>query len=137
MKIILSQSIQKKENELIVPPILYHATFGENLKYIQQNGLQPLGGNEGICAFPGCEMGVYLANNAPFAKSFVDVAENKSIPQDWFDDIVVLEIDVAQLDTQLLKKDPHMNMGDNPLKYSSYIYRGTIPISAIKNLHSL
>ena len=112
------------------PKILYHATFGANLESIKHFGLttDPKIATE-VC-WPGNTKGIYLSNDPNVAESFVEAAENDNIPEDWFDDIVVLKINTSKLDLSKLEVDPHVTYekGD-PTK--SYIYKDIISPAAI------
>ena len=71
-----------------------------------------------------------MSNDPNVAESFVEAAENDNIPEDWFDDIVVLKINTSKLDLSKLEVDPHVTYekGD-PTK--SYIYKDIISPAAI------
>jgi hypothetical protein len=121
-----------KNSQLNIPSVLYHGTFANNLETIKQLGLT----NEcsGNC-YPGCVKGVYLTNNKNFAESCAENAENENIPEEYFRDIVILEIDISKLDKRLLKIDPHVNWNNMKGMPNSYIYEGIIPVTTILNLN--
>jgi hypothetical protein len=118
-----------------IPPVLYHATFNALVPSIQKHGLIPHGTT--IRNFDGAEWGVYLSDNESFAGSMVQAGtENEDIPDEWLDEVVICVIDTGKFDTSNLDKDPHVNMSaveDEELP-KSYIYKGTIPASAITEI---
>jgi RNA polymerase subunit RPABC4/transcription elongation factor Spt4 len=119
---------------LIIPPKLFHVTFRKNLESIQKTGLQAFGKEGETCFFPGCtgcEKGVYLTNNKTFAKNFVGIVQSR---YNWSDYIITLEIDTSQLNHELFISDPHMRIKNSP-KYLSYLFRGSIPVTAIRHLY--
>lgn len=114
-----------------VPKYLYHATFRPLVKSIKKSGIIP-GGND-IRAFDWCDKNyVYLTVSDGMAESFIDCAENDDIPEDWFGDYVILTIDTDKLDKTNLARDINFNSSDEDEdNFSSYMYAGTIPTSAI------
>jgi len=111
-----------------VPPrFLYHATYRVNVNSIFQQGLIP----RYICVWKECENGVYLANDPYEAASYPEIAdENEDIPDEWLENIAVLQIDTMYLDIALLERDPHRiwEKTENP---TCWIYRGSIPSEAL------
>ncbi len=112
-----------------IPPVLYHATWNPLIPAISNSGL---GAERELRNFDGIEDGVYLAENVQEAISFVEASENEEIPDDWFEQIVVCEIDTTKLDLTKLKKDPNILMlGGEDYAYRSFVYKAIIPLSAI------
>ena len=123
--------------EMAIPKFLYHATFGANKEAIEYQGLKP-GNKVDMACYPDSEYGVYLTDDIQSAISFVESAENENIPEDWFGDIVVFQVDTTKLDKRKFKKDPHMNWsgeydqeGNEVQMPECYLYIGKIPPNAI------
>jgi hypothetical protein len=119
-----------------VPPVLYHATFNALIPRISSQGLLPKD-DEILHNFSGIEPGVYMAENPNAAGSFVEVSENPNIPEDWFNDIIVISIDTSKLDMSKFDVDPNVipHEGDTDIPF---LYRGIVPPSAfldIKDYH--
>ena len=121
LKIIIAQNI---------PPVLYHATYGAFIGSILEQGLIP---NYTSCWEGGCEHGVYLADKPYVAESYAETADNSDIPEEYFDDIIVLKIDTTQLDLSKLGPDPQVIWDINPENNNCYLYRDVIPVNAILN----
>ena len=96
---------------------LYHATYRPLLKSIQANGLGNTTQSQWTDSQPGV---VYLARDPEVARSYAEAAE--SVPEEWLDDIVVLQILQADLDPKLLHVDRNVqdNTGDT-LEYHAVI----------------
>ena len=96
---------------------LYHATYGPLLKSIKANGLGNTTQSQWTDSQPGV---VYLARDPEVARSYAEAAE--SVPEEWLDDIVVLQISQADLDPKLLHVDRNVqdNAGDT-LEYHAVI----------------
>lgn len=109
--------------------VLYHATFNALIPSISRFGIVP--GGKKYQNFPGNELGVYLSDDKNLAVSMVEASENDDIPEEWFEQIVVIIIDPKKLDLSKLEKDPHLNMddpdGDLP---KSFIYKGVVPYNS-------
>jgi len=116
----------KEESDSYVPDVLYHATFNTLIPSISNKGIVPCG--DGLQNFEGCESGVYLSDNMEFAESTIEASENKDIPEEWFNEIVIISIDTNKLDLSKIQKDPHVNMSaaDDEEIPNSYIYRDVI-----------
>jgi hypothetical protein len=94
---------------------LYHATYKALLPKIQVEGLRSP---------------VFLAQNKYQAESFAEIGMDvngldKDIPEEWFDEIVILSISINDLDTNFLKID-HYNREENS-KNHTFIYESSIP----------
>lgn len=121
-----------------VPSILYHATFRALLNRIQKIGLIPHDDTV-IHNFEGIEEGVYLSPESEYAGSMVEASENPNIPEEWFNDIIVMAINTTSLDMSKFDRDPNVAPQEDEYDDTvpadeiiySYIYRGTIPPSAI------
>ena len=102
--------------------LLYHATYGPLIPSIKEKGLIP----RFFEAWKDIQWGIYLANNQEEARSYCECADNEEvIPDEWLDDIVVLEIDQDKLDQTKLLVDP--NVKTDHKHFSTYIYKGVIP----------
>jgi len=111
-----------------IPRYLYHATFWELTPSIFEKGI--VSGGTQYINFIGNDPGVYLTPDKNLAVSFVETSENEEIPKEWFDEIVILTIDLRKLDNKkLFEKDPHWNVGKKVSK--SFLYKGVIPPSAV------
>lgn len=117
-----------------IPEKLYHATYRALLDEILSDGIIP--GGKDIQNFDWSKKFVYLAETAENAISFVENAENESIPEEWLEDIVVLEVDVSKLDLTNMAPDEHWNpsVEDGDEGYQSFQYNGIVPPEAIKVL---
>lgn len=89
-----------------IPSVLYHATFRPMVESIKKQGLTPSGNK--YVNFDNLEYGVYLGISPDYAISMVEASENNTIPSDWFDDIVVLSVNVSDLDLKKLDRDPNV-----------------------------
>lgn len=101
---------------------LYHATYRPLLKSIQAKGLGNTTQSQWTDSQPGV---VYLARDPEVARSYAETAE--SVPEAWLDQIVVLAIPVAALDSKLLHIDKNVkdNTGDT-LEYHAVIPAGKL-----------
>lgn len=117
-----------------IPEKLYHATYRPLLRSIKKHGIVP--GGKRFKNFDWSKNFVYLAEQPENAISFVEVAENDDIPEDWIDDIVVLEVDVSKLNLTKMAPDENWNpaVADDEVGYRSFQYDGIIPTDAIKVL---
>lgn len=105
------------------PQFLYHATYKPLLKKIKEKGL---GTNDIKKAWEDSITGyVYLALDPYVAESYAE--ESEMVPEDWLDDIIILEIDTNKLDKSKLFTD--QNVQDN--KGDTLEYRGVIPWEAL------
>ena len=116
-----------------LPPFLYHATFDALAREIETDGLIPNGRH--FKNFEDIPWGVYLTNDWGFAGSMVECSENKNVPEDWWDEIVVIMIDTSKLDPVKFDRDPNVNISDGDESVRSYIYKGMIPPEAIMEIN--
>lgn len=107
---------------------LYHATFGPLMNDILRDGL--IAGGVDIQNFSEIQKGVYLGSKPEFCESMVEASENENIPEDWFGDYVIFEIDVSKLDLTKLIVDPNL-VPDEELGEVSYLYLDSIPADAL------
>lgn len=114
-----------------IPEKLYHGTFRPLLDEILTDGIIP--GGKDTQNFDWAGKFVYLAETAGNAISFVEVSENEDIPEEWFDDIIVLEIDVSKLDLTKMSPDENWNpsTGEGDEGYRSFQYGGIISPDSI------
>lgn len=117
-----------------IPEKVYHATYRALLDEILDGGIVP--GGKDIQNFDWSGKYVYLAETPENAISFVENAENESIPEEWLDDIVVLEVDMSKLDLTNMAPDENWNpsIEDGEEGYRSFQYNGIVPPEAIRVL---
>lgn len=108
-----------------IPRFLYHATFNALIPRIESLGLLPKD-DQILHNFRGIELGVYMAETPAEAGSFVEVSENGNIPDEWFDEIVVIKIDTSKLDSSKFDVDPNVipHEGNTNIPF---IYKGIVP----------
>lgn len=126
-------------NEVLedVPRLLYHATFKALLPSIKRKGI--INGGSKYRNFDNVEKGVYLGYSPEYAGSMVEASENENIPEEWFDEIVILTIDTSKLDLSKLDNDPNVLPQEDEYDDEippdttiySFIYRDNIPFSAV------
>lgn len=99
---------------------LYHATYGPNIKSIMKYGLIP---NIEEKIWEDSDDYVYLANDPYVAESYAETAldENENLPEELYDDIVILEIDTSGLDLDKLYSDSNVIDGDSTFQYEDVI----------------
>ena len=128
MKLIMEQwrQFSEEQEQLELPPVLYHATYEPLLKSVQGEGL---GGSRDTQYEDSVRGVVYLALDPDVAFSY---AETSDTAWDKFETdeglpIVTLKIDTSQLDKKLFKIDSNVmdNQGDTPE------YHGVVPPQAI------
>ncbi len=108
-----------------IPDVLYHATYKPRLKSIKLRGL----GAGGKRNWEDSKRGiVYLAIDPEVAVSYAESSD--MVPDDWLDEIIVLEIPTAVLDKSKLILDQNVigNEGD------TLEYHGIIPFSAVRSV---
>jgi hypothetical protein len=108
-----------------IPDVLYHATYKPRLKSIKLRGL----GAGGKRNWEDSKRGiVYLAIDPEVAVSYAESSD--MVPDDWLDEIIVLEIPIAVLDKSKLILDQNVigNEGD------TLEYHGIIPFSAVRSV---
>ncbi len=105
-----------------IPTYLYHATFMPLLDSIMATGL---GAMAPFKNWSDSQKGVvYLADDIDTAVSYAENSE--TAPDDWLDQIVILQIQTDLLDTTLLHRDSNV-IDDN----ATYEYHGIIPSNAL------
>jgi GNAT superfamily N-acetyltransferase len=104
---------------------LYHATYRPLLKSIQAKGLGNTTQSQWTDSRPGV---VYLARDPEVARSYAETAE--SVPEDWLDQIIVLQISQKDLDADRLGTDQNVqdNTGD------TLQYHGVIPANKLRRM---
>ena len=126
----LRQYIKRILKEQVeIPPILYHATYGPVADSIKRDGL---GGDRDTVYEDSVRGTVYLAKTPEIAFSY---AETSDIAWDRFEtdeglEIVTFEIDTNQLDPSLFNID--QNVQDN--EGDTLEYRGIVPPSALREI---
>ena len=100
---------------------LYHATYKPFIDSIMKNGL---GGSGAQTQWEDSKPGyVYLAKDPEVAVSHAEA--NEEVPDEYINNIVVLEIDASKLDQDSLEDDTNVMDDDSTLAY-----KGVIPTSA-------
>lgn len=105
---------------------LYHATYKPVLPLIKQHGLDNT--NAHLAWNDSVRGVVYLATDKDIAGSFAETSVD--VPDEWVNDIVVLQIDTTFLDLSKLRLD--RNIQDNT--GYSYEYHGVIPWAAVRKI---
>ena len=124
-----------------VPRVLYHATFKALIPSIKRKGI--ISGGSKYRNFDSVERGVYLGYSPEYAGSMVEASENDNIPEEWFDEIVILTIDTSKLDLSKLDRDPNVLPQEDEYDDTvppdetiySFIYRDNIPFNAVININ--
>lgn len=102
---------------------LYHATYLPRLKSILKFGL----GAKSKKNWEDSKKGVvYLADDPDVAESYAEAAE--FVPEDYLDQIVVLEIDSDDLDPDLLFNDENVIDGNSTYEYHDIIHSEYIKV---------
>lgn len=115
----------------MIPNKLYHATYRQFLEDIQLKGLGATELKMWADSRPGV---VYLANNPWVAESYAETAEwpeEQENPEEFFDNIIVLEIDTTKLDQSKFKVDSNVLL-DKDEENTTWEYHGIIPWEACK-----
>lgn len=115
-----------------IPQRLYHATFNPLAIEIERDGLIPHG--KLFRNFEDIPWGVYLSDDYDFAGHMAMATENKNIPDEWLDQIVVIVIKTEGLDPSKFDFDPNVSLPDDVSTQKSYIYRGIIPPKNIEEI---
>lgn len=117
-----------------IPEYLYHGTFRAYLDSIEEKGLIPNFHNNWDVDDGYQKSGLlYLSNDIDFCGSMVESSENQDIPEEYFDDIIVLEIDTSYLNLKNLELDENYS-SSNSAGIRSFQYRGIIPPEAITDV---
>lgn len=134
----LYESMSNEIENIIGQRYLYHATFLPYLKSIAENGLRC--GN--TRNYDISKDFIYLSKDYDDAYSYAELSE--TVPEEYLDNIVVLQIDVRQLDinkldideNQVYDYDDEVDVED-PTTWVDFQYSGKISTKAIVNLDSL
>lgn len=123
MHILLKELLSPNQN------LLYHATYSPLLNKIKKFGLDNTKGrtmwNDSVSGV------VYLAKDKDVAISYAETAED--VPESYFDNIIVLTIDVSKLDKSKLFID--RNVQDN--EGDTLEYHGVIPFSSVIKIEKI
>lgn len=105
-----------------IPSVLYHATYRPRLKSIKLKGLGAGGKRNWEDSKSGA---IYLALDPNVAESYAESSD--MVPDEWLDQIVILKISTAGLDSSKFSIDSNVqdNAGD------TVEYHGVIPVSNI------
>jgi len=110
---------------------LYHATYKPLLASIFEHGLNPSKGKPNWSDSSSSH--VYLTTDPNLAEDFASNSDIDSVDEDWYDQIIVLAIDVSKLDLDKLKVDENVDFDPDEEIYS-YQNAGVIPYSAIDHI---
>lgn len=111
----------KHSNNINIPDVLYHATYKPLIKSIMKKGLGYTKRKNWEDSVTGI---VYLAFDIDQAISYAETSD--LVPEQWIDNIIVLQINTNGLDKSLFSIDKN-NMAGDTLEY-----KGIIPIENIK-----
>jgi len=113
----------------MIPEKLYHATYKQFLKSIQQKGL----GNTKRKMWTDSVRGVvYLANDPWVAESYAEESEwvdERDDPDAYLENIIILEIDTTKLDASKFEVDKNVILEPDE-ENSTWEYHGIIPWEA-------
>lgn len=117
----------------------YHATYKSYWEEIKKSG-KIKGGVHSNWEGLSHNDAVYLSRDFDNAYSYAETAED--VPEDYLDQIIVLEIDAPKLNSNLLHIDENQAYGnyydvnvEDPSTWIELQYEGEIPINAIKKVH--
>lgn len=125
-------------SDLIGTDTLYHATYKPYWEQIKKDGaIKPKAHSNWDIS----DNYIYLSRGYDNALSYAVEAEN--VPEDYLDQIVVLEIDANKLDINLLNIDHNQAYGnydevdiEDPQTWIELQYEGSIPVHCIKRIHN-
>lgn len=112
-----------KEFKMEVPPILYHATYKPRLRKILKDGLLVKVKKRN---WEDSKDVICLANDYFVAESYAETSE--MVPEEWEDQIIVLEVSSSDLDLAYLKPDSNVMDGDG----ATFEYSKDIPASLLR-----
>lgn len=104
------------ENFKDVAKYLYHATYKPLMKDIMIDGLK--GGVNKNWEDSKSNL-VYLSFTPEVAESYAETSD--VVPEEWLDNIIILEIDTSKLDKSKLSSDSNVIDGDSTLEYDGVI----------------
>lgn len=137
----LQESIKEKNSNIFKTPFLYHATYQPYWTEIQRDGFLAGGKHSNWINLSKNEL-VYLARDPEVAYSYCETSED--VPEEYLDQIVVLQVDIDKLDLELLDIDENVAYSydsptdpDYPETWEEFQYSGSIPLSAISVYHDL
>ena len=115
----------------MIPEKLYHATYKQFLKSIQQKGL----GNTRRKMWDDSVRGVvYLADDPWVAESYAECSEwvdEQDDPDAYLENIIILEINTTKLDESKFEVDKNVILEPGE-ENSTWEYHGIIPWEACK-----
>lgn len=133
--IIKNISSLKESFTTKVPSKLYHATYKQFLESIKEKGL----GNTKKKMWSDSKLGVvYLADDPWTAESYAEESEwldSVATPDDYIDNIIILEVDTTKLDSSKFYIDENVLL-DAGEENSTWEYSGVIPWEAINIFNS-
>ena len=109
-----------------IPEFLYHGTFRPLLPKINVEGLKIEGTKKNYPDAVGA--GIYLDRTPEGAEAWAE--ESETVPEDWLDKIVVLEIATKYLDKLSFGSDPNVLDSEDTLA-QTFVYKEDIPAKAI------
>lgn len=118
---------------------LYHATYKPYWEEIKKSG-EIKGGVHSNWEGLSHNDVVYLSRDFDNAYSYAETAED--VPEEYLNQIIVLEIDATKLNSNLLHIDENQAYGnyyevnvEDPSTWIKFQYEGEIPINTIKKVH--
>ena len=113
--------IYRIAEELSIPNKLYHATYQPLMEGISRNGLGGVTRTNYEDSVAGV---VYLAPDKYVAESYAETSD--LVPEQWLDQIIILEVATEGLDGELLRAD------NNNLQGDTFEYHGVIPSGSLR-----
>lgn len=137
----LEESLTEDNSYIFNTDFLYHATFKPYWEAIQEDGFISAGKH---CNWQGLSKPtvVCLARDPDVAVSYCEA--NEEVPEEFLDQIVVLQIEVNKLNLDLLNIDENVfyTYDDDvdpelPATWQEFQYEGKIPLSFISNIEEV
>lgn len=134
----LNESYDYTVSDIIGTDTLYHATYKPYWEEIKKSGvLRPKAHSNWDISGDF----IYLSRDPDNAFSYAETSE--LVPEEYLDQIVVLEIDANKLNLDLLDCDHNQAYGaegydvdyEDPQTWEEMQYAGSIPLRAIKKVH--
>lgn len=132
----------EKISELLNTDTLYHATYKPYWEEIQRTGFIVPGKHSNWPDMFKTYRYIYLSTDYDNAYSYAETAEN--VPEEYLNQIVVLEIDADKLDIDHINADENQIYDsdedegrsiEDPLTWIELEYDKPIPVSAIRKVH--
>ena len=110
------------EDKVVIPRFVYHATYRPYIDSIFKYGLRSWFSDKSWAE--SIDGVVYCAIDPYIAESYAETSDD--VPEEFLDQIVILQIDTANLDHSMFFEDTNVLDDDNTL-----VYWGTIPKESI------